>query len=165
MKTGYLFLGCICILAFAVMPAQAFTSKTLSIDLDAEGNALVDFEYQLTFVEQAAVFVNIANPADELKSALENHLHRQVTVIKTDSSSAEVYIPSFATIRTYNGDAVMITPSFSFAHAENALKEYWFAPLINPDLSPEVTTIAFPDGYKETYYNQISIPSVMHVNA
>ncbi|HNX17105.1 MAG TPA: hypothetical protein PKM50_02120 [Methanoregula sp.] len=163
MKTGCLFIGCLCILAFAVMPAQAFTSKTLSITLDEYGNAQVDYEYKLTFVEQAAVFVNIANPADELKAALENHFHREVTVTKADSSSVQVNIPSFAAIRKYDGQPAMMTPAFSFARAENELRRYWFAPLITPDLSPDVTTITFPDGYQVRFDNQISFPTVWHV--
>ena len=56
----------------------------------------------------------------------------------------------------------MTTPSQSFERAEKVLKNCWFAPLISPDLSPTVTTITFPNGYREQYYDQISIPSVSH---
>jgi len=165
MKSVYLLIGCVCILAFAVMPAQAMTAKSLTINLDANGAAHVDFQYELTFAEQAAVFINIANPGEELKKALENNSGKEVTVVKADSSSAEVIIPSFAEIRQSNGIKTMITPGFSFANAENVLKQYWFAALISPDLSPDVTIITFPDGYQTTYNNQISVPSVSHTVA
>ncbi len=162
MKSTYLLIGCICLLAFAVMPAQAFTAKALTINLDTNGNAQVDFQYDLSFTEQAAIFFNIANPSAELTTALENNLNRQVTVVKTDSSSAEVIIPSFAAISWANGTGIMTTPAFSFANAENAIKHYWWASIISVDLSPDVTTITFPDGYQTTYNDQISFPSVSH---
>ena len=162
MKGTYLLIGCICILALAVMPAQALTAKALTINLDQSGNAQVDFQYDLSFTEQIAVFANVANPSAELKNALENNLNRQVTVVKADSSSADVIIPSFATISQSNGTETMTTPGFSFVNAQNEIKQYWWSSLVSVDLSPEVTTITFPDGYQAMYNNQISIPSVSH---
>ncbi len=86
MKSAYLLIGCICLLACAVMPAQAFTAKALTISLDTNGNAQVDFQYDLSFTEQAAIFFNIANPSAELANALDNNLNRQVTVVRADNS-------------------------------------------------------------------------------
>ena len=162
MKHTYFLIGCICLLAFAVMPAQAFTAKALTIDLDTNGNAQVDFRYDLSFTEQAAIFFNVANPSAELANALENNLNRQVTVVRADNSSADVIIPSFATLSQSNGAEVMTTPAFTFANAQNAIRQYWWAPIISVDLSPDVTTITFPDGYQTTYNDQISFPSVSH---
>jgi hypothetical protein len=56
----------------------------------------------------------------------------------------------------------MVTPGLSFAKAQQAMDEYWFAPLISPDFSPEITTVIFPDGHKAMYYNTLSLPSVSH---
>jgi len=162
MKPTYLLIGCICLLAWAVMPAQAFTAKALTISLDTNGNAQVDFQYDLSFTEQAAIFFNIANPSAELAKALDNNLNRQVTVVRADSSSADVIIPSFATISQSDGTEIMTTPAFSLADAQNEIKQYWWASLISVDLSPDVTTITFPDGYQTTYNGQISFPSVSH---
>ena len=65
-----------------------------------------------------------------------------------------------------DGTTTYRTPGLSFAAAEKVLKRSWFAPLINPDLSPAVTQVTFPDGYVVQFDNQISIPSVTHsVNA
>ncbi len=110
----------------------------------------------LSFTEQIAVFANIASPANELKTGLENNLNREVTVVKADSSSAEVIIPSFASVSQSNGTETITTPAFSFANAENAIRQYWWAPFVSVDLSPDVTTITFPDGYEARYLNQIS---------
>jgi hypothetical protein len=162
MKYTYLLIGCICLLAFAVMPAQAFTAKALTINLDTNGNAQVDFQYDLSFTEQAAIFFNIANPSAELANALDNNLNRQVTVVRADSSSAEVIIPSFATLTQSNGAEIMTTPAFSFVNAQNAIQQYWWASLISVNLAPDVTTITFPDGYQATFDGQISFPSVSH---
>ena len=165
MKFSYLLLGSLCILFFAVMPAQAFTAKTLTITLNGSGDAQVDMQYDLTFVEQAAIFFHVANPASELQNALQENLNEPVTVVQADDSSAEVIISSFAQVTQSGGITTMTTPAFSFARAEEVMKRYWFAPLISPDLTPQMTTITFPDGYQTTFNDLISIPSVSHTVA
>ena len=165
MKFSYLLLGSLCILFFAVMPAQAFTAKTLTITLNGNGDAQVDMQDDLTFVEQAAIFFHVANPASELQNALQENLNEPVTVVQADDSSAEVIISSFAQVTQSGGITTMTTPAFSFARAEEVMKQYWFAPLISPDLTPQMTTITFPDGYQTTFNDLISIPSVSHTVA
>lgn len=71
MKSSYLIIGCILLLAGAVMPAQAFSVQSLAINIDANGNAQAHFTYGLSFTEQIAVFANITNPASELLSAFK----------------------------------------------------------------------------------------------
>jgi hypothetical protein len=150
------------ILAALVMPASAFTIKTLDVTIGQNGDATVDAHYDLNFIEQSAVFLKIADPATELQSAFNSGSATPVTVTSATSSSARINVPSFASVTKTEGTSVMTTPSQSFERAEKVLKNYWFAPLISPDLSPTVTTITFPDGYREQYYDQISIPSVSH---
>ncbi|MFZ0005654.1 MAG: hypothetical protein WCC86_10955 [Methanoregula sp.] len=162
MKSSYLIIGCILLLAGAVMPAQAFSVQSLAINIDANGNAQAHFTYGLSFTEQIAVFANITNPASELLSAFENSLNRHATVVNADSSSADVVIPAFATISQANGTETMITPAFSLSNVQNEIRQNWWAPLVSVDMSPQVTTITFPDGYQTIYYNQISIPAVSH---
>ena len=163
MKLSYLLLGCLVILAFsAVMPAQAFTAKTLTVTLNGNGDARADMQYDLTFAEQAAIFFHVANPSTELQKVLSDNLNEPVTVVRADSSSAEVIIPAFASVRQSGSAPTITTPAFSFAHAEQVMDQYWYASLISPHLSPQVTTITFPDGYQAVYYDQISIPSVSH---
>jgi hypothetical protein len=60
------------------------------------------------------------------------------------------------------GAWTMTTPAFSLARAQQVVEQYWFAPLISPDFTPQVTTVTFPDGYTATFDNQISIPSITH---
>ena len=162
MKRINIVIGCFCILAFCIMPAQAFTMKTLTITVAHNGDAEMDMQYDLSLFEQSAVFFRIADPATELKSAFESQSKGPVTVTKATSSSAGVMIPSFASLTIRNGKTGVQTPAVSFERAQKVLNTYWFAPLISPDFSPTTTTIIFPDGYRETWHDHISIPSVTH---
>lgn len=162
MKNLYFIFGCLCLLAFAVMPAQAFTMKALTINLAENGDAQIDMQYDLSLFEQSAVFFRIADPASELKSAFDSQAKEQVTVMRATSSSSSVIIPSFASVTNKGGRIIMETPSVSFERAEKVLNQYWFAPLISPDFSPATTTIIFPDGYRASYHDLIRIPSVSH---
>ena len=44
MKFSYLLIGCILIVFLAVMPAQAFTAKTLTVTLNGNGDAQADMQ-------------------------------------------------------------------------------------------------------------------------
>ena len=162
MKATYTFIICICLLALAVMPAQALTAKALTINVDSAGTAQVNFQYELTFAERAAIFFNIANPAVQLENALQSNLNKPVTVTRADSSSADVTIPSFATVSQANGTKTITTPAFSFINTQNQIQQEWWAGVNAVNMAPGVTTITFPDGYQAVYTNQISFPSVTH---
>ena len=85
----------LCILAAAIFPVQAYTAKSLTITLAPDGDAQLDMQYDLSFIEQSAVFFRIADPAAELKNAFDTHSSEPVTVKEATSSSAVVIIPSF----------------------------------------------------------------------
>jgi hypothetical protein len=164
MSRSYLLIG-VLILAtlFAISPVHAFTAKNLDIAIQPDTSADITFTYELSWYENIAVFARIADPATELKKALTSQFDKPVDVVSVSGSSVEVRVQNFAA-RKVTGDSVTLkTPSLSFQNAENALKQYWFAPLISPDFSPDVTTVSFPDGYAEKFYNQVSIPAVSHV--
>ncbi len=153
----------LCILSLAVLPAQAFTAKSLTITLNADGDAEMNMQYVLTFFEQSAVFLQIANPADELKKAFDSHSSEPVTVLETSSSSAIILVPHFADRETIGGTTVMTTPPLSFEKAQRVMAGYWFAPLVSPDFSPSVTMVRFPDGYRQLFYDALTLPPVRHV--
>ncbi len=162
MKTiGYL-VAALALVALAVMPVHAFTLNELTITVAGNGDARVDMQYDLSFVEQTAVFFRIANPSDQLQSAFAANTAKPVTVTKATSSSAEILIPSFATVGSTDGKSVITTPAVSFERARDVLNAYWFARLVSPDFSPAVTTIVFPDGYQAHFTDQIRIPPVTH---
>ena len=160
MKQTYLILMCLALCTCAVMPAQAFEAKSLTISLEKNGDATIEMQYQLTFLEQSAVFLRIADPAAELKKAFDSNSEKPVTVTKATSSSAAVIVPSFATVHKGNGKYTIVTPSVSFERAQKVMNSYWFAPLVSPDFSPEVSTVIFPDGHEASFTNVISLPPI-----
>ena len=162
MKKICILIGGLCLLAFTVMPVQAFTVRSLTTTLAPNGDAQVDIHYDLTLFEEGAIFFRISDPAAELKKAFDTNSKHPVTVTQATGSSARVLIPSFASFNTDGETTTMVTPSLSFEKAQRVLDQYWFAPLISRDFSPDVTTIIFPDGYRASFYNLLVIPSVPH---
>ena len=162
MKILPVVLGLILLFALVISPAGALTARNLTIAVHENGDAQVDFSYDLNWLEQVAVYTKIADPGKELKSALEDNFRVTVDVTSVDNEEASVVVHSFATVRNTPDGTLYVTPELSFKNAQRALSHYWFAPLINADLSPEVTRIVFPDGYSQEFYNQIDIPSVSH---
>lgn len=147
---------------FIVFPVQSMTIKTLDISVQNNRDAIIQFNYELNWVENTAVFAKIVDPSEELKSALEKYTGLAVDNVKVTNDGVQVTIHKFTT-ETINGNAVtMKTPVLSFNRAEQVLNQYWFAPLISVDLSPELTTVSFPDKYEEKFVNEIRIPSVTH---
>ena len=154
-----------CLLATGLLilcPAQAFTAKTLVIEVNDTADAIITFDYELSWLENVAVFVRIADPGTELKKALESNFNAPVEVLEAGPGRSQFYVQGFASERVRDGTVTLTTPALSFREAENVLKQYWFAPLINPDFSPDVTRIIFPDGYEQTFNNQDRIPGVSH---
>lgn len=160
MKQITLLLACLALCACAVLPVQAFEAESLTITLEENGDAQIDMQYELTFVEQSAVFLRIADPADELKKAFDNNSDKPVTVTRATSSGATVLVPSFATVHPGKGKYTIVTPTVSFTRAETVMNSYWFAPLVSPDFSPRVSTVVFPDGYRATFYDEIALPPI-----
>lgn len=153
----------IIIMLIAMIPAQAFTADSLSIEVMQNGDARITFDYTLTFLEKIAVYLKVADPNAELKKALESNFHHPVTVESVNDGSARFMVSAFATQTENDGNNRMETPAISFTMAEKVLQKYWFAPLVQADYSPQTTTIAYPDGYIETFDNQLEIPKTSHI--
>jgi hypothetical protein len=149
-------------LAFMISPAGAFSAHSLQIDVAANGDANVTFDYSLSWLETIAVFFKIAQPEQELKGALEDVSGKPVSVVSVESNSAVFSVIGFAAVTETESGKVYTTPGMDFTAAEEKLKSYWFAPLISADFSPDVTSILFPDGYEETFYDQSFVPFQSH---
>jgi hypothetical protein len=160
-KTAVIF-AALLLLSTVAYPALAFQADALTISLDQDGNANVAFTYHLSWVEYFAVFLRIADPGSEIRQALEDNLHRPVTVQSAGSDSTYLSVEGFAMVKKSGGVTTLTTPALSFAAARKVLESYWFAPLISPDFSPTVTKVQFPDGYEETFSDAISIPAITH---
>lgn len=155
--------GLVFIALLLVCPAQAFTAKSLDIQVTDSGDATITFGYDLSWFEHVAVFARIGDPGTELKKALESNFHVPVQVTAADAGSSQFYVRGFAARQVRNNVTTMKTPALSFRGAEDVLKQYWFAALISPDFSPDVTRVVFPDQYTETFYNQDQIPGISHI--
>ena len=160
MKSIFLVPACLCVLAFAVAPSQALTFKSLTVNIGETGDAQVDLQYELSLPEQAAVIFQVTDLRTTLENDLRENLNKPVSVENAGLTSSRIRITGFAGVVEKDGNRVMQMPAFSFANAERVMKRYWYAPLTSADFSPSVTTIVFPDGYTEYYYDQISIPSI-----
>jgi len=110
-------------------------------------------------LEQAAVYLKIADPNAELKKALEDMFHHPVTVDSVTNNSARFKVQSFSNITDADGSMEMKTPEISFTMAEKALQKYWFAPLVQADYSAEIATITYPDGHVEEFFDTDMIPA------
>ena len=163
MKSSFVLAGIlVLVLLSAAPPVQAFTAKNLDIAVQDSGDAIITFDYDLTWYEHAAVFMRIADPGRELKTALESSYGKPVMVTKADGGTSRLVVKGFASKQEHDNTVIMTTPALSFGEAEKILNQYWFARFITPDFSPEVTTVRFPDGYTEAFSNQISIPALDH---
>ncbi len=162
MRSKLTILTIFCLLTVMAAPASAFTAESLSIDVLENGNATVTFAYNLGWAEQIAVFFRIADPANELKQALESNSGKEVSVREVTKNSASFMINGYAHVNAGDGETTYRTPALSFTRASEILSGYWFAPLISVDLSPAETTVVFPDGYTENFYDNIEIPVISH---
>jgi len=157
LAAGLLFLALL-----TVGPVQAFTAKSLDIAVQDNADAVITFHYQLSWFERAAVFVRIGDPQTELKKALESNFHATVQVTGADAETSQFYVRGFAAQQVKGSSVTMTTPALSFRGAQRVLDRYWFAPLISPDFSPDVTRVSFSDGYTATFSDQDQIPPVSH---
>jgi hypothetical protein len=148
-----------------ISPAQAFTAKSLDIAVQQNGDAVITFDYGLSWAENFAVFMRIGDPGTELKKALESNFGKTVDVTMTDSGRSQFVVHDFAQVKERNSAITMKSPTLSFASADKVLKKYWFAQMINPDFSPAVTRVSFPDGYYQEFQDQMSIPAISHTLA
>ena len=147
---------------FSASPVQAFTAKSLEIAVQPNADAVITFDYELSWVENIAVFMRIADPGLELKKALESNYKKAVDVTVADGGRSQFIVRGFVSPQERNGTVTMKTPALSFVKAQKVLNQYWFAPFVNPDFSPETTRVSFPDGYSEEFANEIRIPAISH---
>ncbi|KDE55606.1 hypothetical protein [Methanoculleus sp. MH98A] len=161
MRSGIL-IAFLLVLAVTVAPAGAFTTDNLLIAVDEDGSGEITINYTLSWIETIAVFFKIADPERELKFALEDALGVPVTVASAESDVAVFSVQEFAEIENTDGGRVYSTPGLDFTAAQEVIDGYWFASLVETDLSPGLTVVRFPDGHEETFSDQSAIPPLSH---
>jgi hypothetical protein len=153
------------VLTLIVAPAGAFSADNLLITVDEDGSASITMNYTLSWIEGVAVFFKIADPEQELKFALEDTLGVPVTVTAAESDVAAFSVQEFAEIDSTDAGNVYSTPGLDFTGAQEVIDGYWFASLVETDLSPALTVVRFPDGHEETFSDQTAIPPLSHALA
>ena len=154
----------ILIAAFASMipSVSAVTIDSFEMQISDNGDTDVTFRYSLSPLEYIAIFMNIADPSEELRKVIDERTDREVGITDVSSGHSSFYIPEFIPPKSGAEGSTYVTPAIDFSKAEEVLNSYWFAPLITVDLSPENSKITFPDGFSEVFYNQLLIPPVTH---
>ncbi|QSZ66435.1 hypothetical protein RJ40_02435 [Methanofollis aquaemaris] len=162
MKAWIQILAVLLLVASMVLPAGAFTAEELDISVNESGAATIDFTYSLSWLEKFAVFLKIADPTEEFKKALQKYSGgHSVESVAMDDQTASFHVEGFAKVRAgENGTTIYTTPALNFEDAEKALKEYWFAPLVQADFSPAETRIVFVGKATKTYNDTSTIPKI-----
>ena len=165
MKYRYIALVTFLVLTLAVMPATAFTAKNLVIAIQDNGDATINFNYQLSWMEQ---FMYKMIPAKEhiVQSALASKFP-SITIenIQVSDSTTSLTARSFAGTSNSGGSPVKTTyttPAVSFMMAQDLLNNFPGAWAITPDFSPDLTVVQFPDGQQYTYTDGSGIPAISY---
>ena len=112
------------VLALLFSPVHAFTANSLNIQVQPDGGARITFDYTLNWIEYAAVFTRIADPATELRQAMADNSGRQVTIESVTDHETQLDVPGFASVQqAADGTTTYRTPGLSFAAAEKVLKQ------------------------------------------
>jgi len=164
MNYRYPALVAILILALIVVPGSAFTAKKLVIAVQENGDADINFDYQLTWSENIAYSI-IPGKEQIVQSALRTKFpSNEVDSIRVATDSTALTVKGFAAMSTSAGNpgsTTYKTPAVSFMMARDLLDNYpWIARFITPDFSPEVTVVEFPDGQQYTYPDASEIPAI-----
>ena len=112
------------VLALLFSPVHAFTADSLDIHVQPDGGARITFDYTLNWIEYAAVFTRIADPATELRQAIGNNFNSQVTIAGVTDRETQLDVQRFASVQqAADGTTTYTTPAISFASAEKVLKQ------------------------------------------
>jgi len=162
MKTSVLLMIALASVLLLVSPAAAFETTSLDISVGQSGNAVVTLGYHLTPLEMTAVYLHLIDPSTELAAALSGFNSRGVDVKSVSVDQAVISIDRYAETGADARGISYTTPKLDFNRVDSYLQNTWFAGIINPDITPSITTTRFPDGFVETAADQSVIPSYLH---
>jgi hypothetical protein len=152
-------------LAFMVIPASAFTAQNLAITIQDNGDANINFHYQLSWIEQI-IFPVIPGKEQVVQSALTSKFP-SATIENTyvSDTSTTLTVRGFSWISTTEGIPGTITyttPAISFLMAQDFLNTFPYAWAITPDFSPETTVVQFPDSHQYRFTDTSGIPAITY---
>lgn len=148
-----------CCSPFIVVPVQAFTSNSLDLIIDKNGDAVAMFHFTLEgFIENSIP-----------QSVLEEEVTKGLTtsseppeLVSMDRSSATLRLKKFADLYDVPAGTEYRTATMDFKKAETALENSAISSVVSADFSPKTIVMTFPDSYKREFTDVDVLPAVFH---
>lgn len=142
--------------------ANALEINSLEISVDSDGSAQVNAYYSLNEQEktQYDLITHFINPISTGNEQMGNLLHKKVRFQSITPEYTGLHIERYASLK----GQVLTTPKIMF---ENTISlggknMVWIFQRFNISPIPHNTTIIFPDGYSESFFDSSIIPSIAH---
>ena len=146
----------------ASSPAAALHPTYLDIAVGRGGNATVTFEYSLPPVEQFLAWVGAVRPDRDLELIFNATTGGGVETLSAGDGVTLFSVEDFAAVSGDEAGTTYRTPDLNLSWAREGYENSVLAPLLDPDFSPDMTVIRFPDGYSVTYHGELLIPATVH---
>jgi hypothetical protein len=148
----------------ASAPAAALHARYLDIVIDRRGDATVTFEYTLSWIEQALAFLGAVKPDRDLEGIFGATTGGPVGVISASPGSTSFTVQGFAIVTRDATGTTYTTCALNLSWGKAGYESSILAPLLEPDFSPDVTVIRFPDAYSITFRDNLLIPNITHTS-
>jgi hypothetical protein len=143
-------------------PAAALHAMYLDIVIDREGDATIAFEYTLPWIEQVLAFLGVVNPDRDLGKILVAASGGEISALSHGDGVTTFSVEGFARVNETPPVTTCTTPALNLSWAQAGYQSSILAPFLDPDFSPEVTVIRFPDAYSVTFRDELQIPGITH---
>jgi hypothetical protein len=143
-------------------PAAALGVSYLEIVVARSGDATVTFEYTLTWPEQVLAFLGAVRPDRDFGKVLAAVSNGEVREIASGPGSTSFSAGRFAVVSGASPNASYCTPVLNLSWAEAGWEVSILSPLLEPDFSPAVTVIRYPDAYSVMFRDELVIPNTTH---
>jgi len=149
-------LGSLCILS---LPVHAFTSNSLDITVDKNGDAVANFQFTLEGIVENAIPLSMLE--GELVKGLATSSDPPV-ILSFDKSGARILLKNFAVKNDVPTGTEYLTAPMDFHRAEIALKNSALSSVVSADFSPQRMVVTFPDGYSREFMDFSGLPALRH---
>jgi hypothetical protein len=146
----------------ASTPAAALHARYLDIVIDRGGDATVTFEYTLPWIEQGLAFIGAVNPDRDLERIFGATTGGDVRTISAGPGVTSFSVKGFASVTGDAGRTTFTTSTLNLSWGQAGYESSILSPLLEPDFSPDITVVRFPDAYSVTYRNLLLIPNITH---
>lgn len=149
----------LCALCILTLPVHAFTSNSLDITIDNNGDAVANFQFTLEGLVENSIPLSMLET--ELKKGLTTSSEPPV-VLSFDRTGASLLLKNFAVKNDVPTGTEYATTSMDFKKAELALKNSALSYVVSADFSPQRLVVTFPDGYSREFTDSSILPSLTH---